>query len=411
MNEREQRGLTIAATTKLTKKGSVWIVPSQSERGVKYTVCPDAHEPHCTCPDHETNGQKCKHLFAVAFVLKREHNTDGTITETRSITLSETRKTYPQNWTAYNAAQTNEKEQFQILLHNLCKGLRQPVDVARGRGRPSIPLADAIFAACFKVYSTMSSRRFASDLRDAHDKGYIGCVPHFNSVLNVFDDPETFGILKALIEESASPLKAIETKFACDSSGFSGCRFDRWFDEKYGKTMKVEKRCWVKAHVMCGVQTNVVTALEIHGQNAGDCVQLPDLLDTTKQRFTVKEVSADLAYSTKRNLAAIDDAGAAAMIPFKRTATPATGGLWAKMFHYFSLNREHFMDRYHVRSNVESTFSMIKAKFRDSVRSKTDTAMRNEVAAKIVCHNICCLIQAMYENGVDPQFWSDPQPV
>ena len=33
---------------------------------------------------------------------------------------------------------------------------------------------------------------------------------------------------------------------------------------------------------------------------------------------------------------------------------------------------------YHKRSNVESTFSMIKAKFRDHVRSKTPVAMVNE---------------------------------
>jgi hypothetical protein len=30
INEREQRGLVIAATAKLTKKGNVWLVPSSS---------------------------------------------------------------------------------------------------------------------------------------------------------------------------------------------------------------------------------------------------------------------------------------------------------------------------------------------------------------------------------------------
>jgi hypothetical protein len=34
-----------------------------------------------------------------------------------------------------------------------------------------------------------------------------------------------------------------------------------------------------------------------------------------------------------------------------------------------------------VRSNVESTFSMVESKFLDSLRSKTDTAMRNELAS------------------------------
>jgi hypothetical protein len=44
---------------------------------------------------------------------------------------------------------------------------------------------------------------------------------------------------------------------------------------------------------------------------------------------------------------------------------------------------------------------MIKAKFRDHVRAKTDVAMVNEVLCKVLAHNICCLIQTMYELGVD----------
>src|SRR4051794_12898624 len=64
------------------------------------------------------------------------------------------------------------------------------------------------------------------------------------------------------------------------------------------------------------------------------------------------------------------------------------GGLWAKMFGYSMLHRDEFMTRYHQRSNVESTFSMIKRKFGDSVRSKGELAMRNEVLAKLVCHNL-----------------------
>jgi hypothetical protein len=47
---------------------------------------------------------------------------------------------------------------------------------------------------------------------------------------------------------------------------------------------------------------------------------------------------------------------------------------------------------------------MIKAKFGDSLRSKTDVAMKNEVLCKILCHNICCLISAMYELGLKPVF-------
>jgi hypothetical protein len=40
---------------------------------------------------------------------------------------------------------------------------------------------------------------------------------------------------------------------------------------------------------------------------------------------------------------------------------------------------------------------MVKAKFKNSVRARTDTAMKNEVLAKSLCRNVCCVIQAQYE--------------
>ena len=63
------------------------------------------------------------------------------------------------------------------------------------------------------------------------------------------------------------------------------------------------------------------------------------------------------------------------------------------------------MKHYHKRSNVETTFSMIKSKFCDHVRSKTDVAMVNEVLCKIICHNICCVIQESYELGIGAGVW------
>jgi transposase len=74
------------------------------------------------------------------------------------------------------------------------------------------------------------------------------------------------------------------------------------------------------------------------------------------------------------------------------------------MYHYFHLHRDEFDAHYHQRSNVESTFSMVKAKFGDGCRSKLDVAMKNEVLAKCLCHNLCCVIQSMHEFGIDPTF-------
>jgi predicted nucleic acid-binding Zn finger protein len=187
-HNRQQRGLEIAATSKIERKGGAWLVPSQSGKG-RYTVIPHTDAPHCTCPDHQDGGHKCKHLFAVEYVLQREQNTDGstTITETVRAVQQTVRKVYPQNWRAYSAAQTHEKEKFLELLRDLCSGVAESPQPKCGR--PRLPIQDAIFAAAFKVYSTVSARRFMTDLREAQAKGYITKTPHFNSILNALEIP------------------------------------------------------------------------------------------------------------------------------------------------------------------------------------------------------------------------------
>lgn len=77
------------------------------------------------------------------------------------------------------------------------------------------------------------------------------------------------------------------------------------------------------------------------------------------------------------------------------------------MYHFYAYNQEWFKEHYHKRSNVETTFSMIKAKFGGRLRSRTDVAQINEVLCKVLCHNICVLIQSMYELKIDVEFWQD----
>jgi hypothetical protein len=68
------------------------------------------------------------------------------------------------------------------------------------------------------------------------------------------------------------------------------------------------------------------------------------------------------------------------------------------------VNREEFLIHYHRCSSVESVFSMVKVKFGDSVRYKSDTGQVNEALCKVLCHNICVLIYAMHALGVHPVF-------
>ena len=316
------------------------------------------------------------------------------------------RPTYPQHWPSYNLAQQNEKDRFLVLLRDLCNAIPQE-HRPRGKGRPSAPLSEKLFATTYKVYTGFSARRFTSDVQAARQQGLIDHAPHFNSTNRYLASAELTDHLKALIELSASPLASVETDFAIDSTGFATTTYNRWFDYKWGKERS--KQAWVKTHLICGVKTNIVTAALATTHESADTKQLPGLLERTAATFSIDEVSADKAYASKRNLREIEAVGAMPYIPFKSYSTGSQGkrrydSLWAKMWHFYSFNRDEFNAHYHKRSNVETTMAMIKTKFGANVKSKTGTAQVNEVLCKVLCHNICVLIQSFYELGIETDF-------
>jgi hypothetical protein len=266
-------------------------------------------------------------------------------------------------------------------------------------------MADRAFACALKVYTTISGRRASTDIREARDKGHLSRAPHYSRVSRFLEDPAMTPILMGLIGESARPLRSIECDFVIDSSGFATSRFVRWFDHKYGVVKR--EYDWVKVSVCTGRTTNIVTAVEIDERYAADCPRFAPLLKATAGSFAIREVSADTAYLSYENMELVASFGGMPYLAFKSNTAANAGGTLARMFHLYQFNRDEYLKHYHKRSNVESTFSMIKAKFGDHVRSKTDRAMINEALCKILCHNICCLIQSTYELGVVATFWGD----
>ncbi len=403
-NPREIRGIEIAKKFKITKENGVWLVPSQS-KSIKYTV--DLRRATCTCPDYEIRRNRCKHFFAVKHRFEQEILEQLTYEEIANYPKPvSTRKTYRQNWSAYNKSQTSEKAEFQTILAALCKGIGEPSQTC---GKPRLPLEDMLFACVFKVFSTFSGRRFSTDLQDAKDKGFISALPHFNSVLRYFDKEMLTPYLQMLIEESGLPLSALEKDFAIDSSGLSSSQGFTWHYAKYSEPRLMAKRDWLKIHICTGVVTNVVTAVEITNQHQNDHNYFEPLLADTAERFNMKTVSADKAYLSNQNLNVAVMNDVVPFIAFKANSKPSKkeNSVWNKMYHFYAIHQEKFLAEYHKRSNVESTFSMIKSKFSGGLRAKNKTSQTNEALAKILCHNICCLIQSMNEFGVKPDFWKD----
>ena len=392
MDTREQRGIELAEAVmpRIREADGHWIVPSQSGDG-RYSVWLDAQR--CSCPDHQIRRAKCKHIFAVEYAITHRVEDDGTETVTEAV-----RVTYTQDWTAYNAAQSEEGERVRVMLSDLCGLIPQP---EQRMGRPRLPLDEMVFASVMKVYSGFSSRRFTSELRAAERAGLISRVPHFNSVNNYLSDETMTPILRELIGITALPMQGIEHDFAVDSSGFATSGFVRWYAKQHQRVL--DNKEWVKAHIAVGVQTHIVTAIEVSDWTSNDNPYLPALVADTASVFDVREVSADKQYLGHKNLAAIEAVGAKPFIPFRTNSVVRKGQettAWWRMYHYFAYRREEFLAHYHKRSNVESAFAMIKAKFGSAVRSKSRTGQVNEVLAKVLLHNLCVLIQAIHEIGL-----------
>jgi hypothetical protein len=313
MDAREQKGRILAQDKRINRVAGVsWNVPSQNNaRG--YVV--NTLAGTCSCPDFELRRTKCKHQWAVEFTRTVQTEADGSqvVTETMKVT----RKTYKQDWPNYNAAQCSEKMMVPALLRDLCSGIvTQPHP---GRGPKPIPLADAVYGMTMKVYTTMSGRRATTDIKACADAGHMTSSPHYNSLFNYFEKAELAPLLTTLIEESAAPLACVEKQFAIDSTGFGTATYRRWYDHKYGREMK--EHAWLKAHAMVGVTTNIVTSVKVTDGNVNDSPEMPALIAATDRRFQIAEVSADKAYLSHANLAAVE---ARSATPLRSTRSSAS---------------------------------------------------------------------------------------
>lgn len=391
---RQQRGELIAQKYRIRRTEKGYEVPSQFNMG-KYLVQVKYDKKECNCPDYETRRNKCKHIYAVEYTLKEEIDNEGNTIITQTV-----RKTYSQDWKAYNISQQTEKEKLMELLSDITQRIRQP---AYTFGRPNNNIGDVLFSMIFKVYSTFSGRRFATDLRTAQEKGFIETITPYNTMFRYFKKPALTPILTQMVTLTSLPLKTIETKFTTDSTGFGTSNFQRWYSFKHGK--EVCSRRWVKCHFVNGAKSNIITSVKITTEEGADSPQLKDMALETAKHFDMQELSGDKAYLSRDHFELVDSLGGTFYVPFKSNSQPNKNGmLWKKMYYQFMLNNEEYMQHYHVRSNAETTVHMLKSKFGDMVRSKLWTAQINEVLCKVICHNICCVIQEMNELGISPSF-------
>jgi transposase len=294
------------------------------------------------------------------------------------------KKTYAQDWVAYDAAKTNEDYLFRILqeLLQICVHDDKKEGI---KGRKGFTMREKIFFMCFKIYNRSSLRKCESKLKELKNINFITRVPCFKSVDNFFNEGIMSKILDDLIFISAMPLAQLEETGAIDSTGFSISRFERWHDFKLGR-MEGKSRVWRKAHASVGCKSNVCLSVKVTEKNVNDAVMVEKVIIPKIRLFDMKNFVADMAYSSRNILRYVYDLGMMPYVPFRKNAIGKARGsyLWSRMFEEFKKNNEEYMKKYHARSNIETTFHMIKQKFGDNLLTKSFVANENEIKAKFL---------------------------
>lgn len=364
-----------------------YLVPSESGNHF-YKVNAQTYE--CSCEDYQWRHQKCKHVMAIEIAYGQVRKPD-----------TWEPKSYERNWRAYNHSQITEKTVFLNLLSDLTRAIDGPEQTF---GRPTLSLGDMIFTCVYKIYSGMSSRRFSTDLKDAEMKGYINEAAHYSSLNRYMEKESLTAHLERLVEQTSAPLAALEDNFAVDSTGLGISNSVAWSRAKYHDQKMLKVKNWVKVHVAIGVKTGIISGVEITDKTGNDAAQFVSLLKQTQRNFNVKEVSADAAYSSRKNLSYAVMNNMEPFIPFPDHKDTKTGGMWGRLYHYFQFNRVEFLKGYNKRNNVEAAFGALKAKFGSTLKSRNREAQKNEALCKVVAYNVVCLIHAMNEFGIKLDF-------
>lgn len=310
----------------------------------------------------------------------------------------------PRNWTAYTLAQKNNK----LFLMGKLQEMLGNIEIKEEPciGRPQANLKDICFALSLKSFTRLSSRRLHSDLVEAKEAGLIQDVPKYSTLMKYLATEELTTLLGALIRASNTLLESIEIDCASDSSGFSTNTFSPWYDARVGR--QIDKRDFVKGHITIDVKTHVIVSIIVTPWNGADSPQFEPMINEAAERFKIREISADKAYSSRKNLEIAASKGAEVFIPFLSTVTGKQEGskVWGDSFKFYKKNPQEFGEHYHKRSNVEAAFSMIKKKFSQTLTAKTFQGQKNEILLKTLNHNITCLIHQHFERAIQDPLWN-----
>jgi len=422
VDPRVERGVALAKSAGGSIKpiagvDSVFIVPSATRRGVHYLV--NVRERSCSCPDFAeysaVPGHRCKHVVSVLIVTHEITLLEGGSVGQQKITIQ-----YPRDWRATNNYLVDLPRIGPSLIRDLVSGI--PLVGPNGRGRPRVEKRNVVHAAILRTFERRTIRG-AVEVMERSAAGGLGLDPmHYNTLCEHAADPALMPILQDLVGVTAKVLVPVERNFAIDSTGFTTCVYESWNRTKHGykppanpedqgpKAPKRKHR-WVKCNACVGTSTHVITAIAITESRVHDTNAFKELVHrTVSHGFVPEKFTADAAYIGTENLEVVEGVGARPYIMVRKNMTGASSPALTRLMGKLTSDPEEYMREYHDRSNVETSFGIMKQQFGGNVNSRKPVAQYNELMCKAIAHNIARIVHAIHELEISPKFWS-PAPM
>jgi hypothetical protein len=449
----------------VARGGGVFSVPSQSTAGAHYVV--EFHENlevSCSCLDWKSRRRRrrCKHGDAVVLTLEALGITwqDAGAGEVLPAinTTSEQLASFEQ-LTDYQGARRNpvvhpkfpigeakfrtrQKRAARTMPERLPRMLfelleQERLESATPWHRPKLlALHQRAFCVLMRVFENRPYADVCHSLVNWQQRGLLPASPGVNTLCAYFRDSELDALLKRLVRRIARVVRNLEYAAVLDSSSFSTLLSANYRDSDRGKRIYRVNNRWLKAHVIAGPTTNVVSSIIITWNKRGpqddksnptaDVKFFMQLLrDTIELGWNLKFVAADKGYFDEDHYTIpMRELGIKVFIPFKRN-TNATGksAEMIEMLELYDKDPDGFDAPYNsVRPKIEGIFSATKRSTGASLWSRGEMipegasdeefltvgiARKNELMAKFIIHSLRQLVMLECLHDEEVNFYVD----
>ena len=312
----------------------------------------------------------------------------------------------PVDWSKYDEAQVNEINDMLLLIREVVDkaesniGLQEAPD-SIGPGRPKNSPADEAKVILLQQYFCASNRVAAGYALLFKEKLNLKKTFSYKTIERAYEDPEVAFVLEEVFRLTQVPVSHREHVFGPDGTGLSTSMKQNYENDR--QSGKVHKG-YEKMIVMVGCTYKLFSAFQFAARPAAnEFPYFAPLLAHTLDRYDqIEMISADAGYLSRNNCELVKDAGATPRIyPKERVIIRQRGMVaWREMLADLVCDPQTWLRDYHVRSNVEASFSSFKRDCPVPLRKKLQQRKKQEAFTRACNYNLKRLCYLKYLKGI-----------